>query len=85
MASGIEKIPGPGDAAKKAASLEQRRCILLAIIGATPPANIALTTSLERGMLTSIRGWLDDALSGKVGKLYWKRTGHSVATNTSSL
>ena len=67
MASGIDKIPGDTDAVKKAASLEQRRCILLAIIGSTSSTNAALLRCLEQGILTSIRVWLDEVLAGKVG------------------
>lgn len=69
MASSVDKIPGDGDTTSKLASLEQRRCILLAIMGSTAPDNVGLKRSLERGLLTAVRLWLDEILSGKVGKL----------------
>lgn len=50
--------------------LEQRRCILLAIIGSTSETmsdNATLKSLLNTGLLVTIKGWLDDVLAGKVG------------------
>ena len=50
--------------------LEQRRCILLAVIGSTSETmsdNPTLKSLLNTGLLVTIKGWLDDVLAGKVG------------------
>eukprot|EP00540_Astrosyne_radiata_P006707 CAMPEP_0116866362 /NCGR_PEP_ID=MMETSP0418-20121206/25980_1 /TAXON_ID=1158023 /ORGANISM="Astrosyne radiata, Strain 13vi08-1A" /LENGTH=812 /DNA_ID=CAMNT_0004501975 /DNA_START=803 /DNA_END=3241 /DNA_ORIENTATION=- len=67
MAKSIEQIPGEFDKNKKIASLEQRRGIILAIVGSTPPNNEALKRSLSNGLLASIRLWLEDILQERVG------------------
>mmetsp|Transcript_3862 Transcript_3862/g.5705 ORF Transcript_3862/g.5705 Transcript_3862/m.5705 type:complete len:830 (+) Transcript_3862:2315-4804(+) len=65
--SGLDKIPGDMTEAKRIAALEQRRCIVLAIIASTGPKNPSLLRILEKGLLTSLKSWLDDILNGKVG------------------
>lgn len=50
--------------------LEQRRCLLLAALGATAetvPGNSTLKNLLKAGLLITIKGWLDDILDSKVG------------------
>lgn len=45
----------------------QRRCILLAIIGSTPPSSASLRRLLFNGLLFVVKSWLDDILNGLVG------------------
>jgi len=45
----------------------QRRAILLAIIGATPPDNEALKGILNNGLLVTIKSWLDEILNVGLG------------------
>ena len=50
--------------------MEQRRCLLLATIGSTAesmPSNVTLEKLLQDGLLVTIKSWLDDILSGRVG------------------
>lgn len=61
------KIPGPLDVDKKRAVLEQRRCILLAIIACTPPTNPTIKAILSNGFLVVVKSWLDDILNGAIG------------------
>ena len=68
MADSIEKIPGDVDERKKSI-LAQRRCIILAIVGSTPPTNYSLARILQNGFLSTVKSWLDDILSGNVGEL----------------
>lgn len=56
--------------AQKSAVLEYRRCIILAIAGATPTSNAQLVQILTNGFLDSVKSWLDDILSGSVGEFY---------------
>ena len=67
-AESTEKVPASTDDLKKAA-LEQRRCILLAIVGATPGSSPSLERVLSDGYLSSVKSWLDDILTGSVGEL----------------
>jgi RNA recognition motif. (a.k.a. RRM, RBD, or RNP domain) len=69
MSKSTENIPGTLDNAAKVAALEQRRCILLAILSATPSNNDPLQKLLSLGLLTSLRPWLDDILNGTVGSV----------------
>ncbi|EJK45236.1 hypothetical protein THAOC_36153 [Thalassiosira oceanica] len=51
-------------------AMEQRRCLLLATIGSTAetmPSNPTLEKLLQDGLLVTIKSWLDDILSGRVG------------------
>lgn len=57
-----------GDGATQAAVLAQRRCIILAIVGATPTSNSALESILQAGFLSAVKTWLDDILNGTVGE-----------------
>lgn len=47
--------------------LEQRRCILLAIVGTTPPSSPSVSRLLSQGYLSHVKVWLDDILTGSVG------------------
>ena len=50
--------------------LEQRRCLLLAAVGSTAekvPTNATLKKLLTEGLLVTIKAWLDDILSSKIG------------------
>ena len=51
-------------------TLEQRRCLLLAVLGSTAenlPGNTTLKALMNAGLLITIKGWLDDILDDKVG------------------
>jgi hypothetical protein len=63
-----EKIPAASDEIKKAV-LEQRRAIILAIIGATPDSSPSLERVLSNGYLSGVKVWLDQVLDGSVGEL----------------
>lgn len=67
MSLSVGDIPGTEENSKKVAALEQRRCVLLAILAATSPNNESLHRILSDGLLTSLRPWLDDVLTGTVG------------------
>lgn len=67
MASGVLDIPGNIDLEAKAAMLSQRRCILLAMLDATPASNGVVSTILHNGLLLDIKPWLDDILNNMVG------------------
>lgn len=47
--------------------MSQRRCILLAIIGATNTSSTPLKIILEAGFLIVVKSWLDDTLQKAVG------------------
>lgn len=69
MAASVDNIPGDEtDLNKKKAILECRRCIILAIVGATPATNPSLPRILSNGYLGIVKNWLDDILKGSVGK-----------------
>lgn len=53
--------------AEKTKTLTQRRAIILAIIGATPPDSIALREILNNGLLVTIKSWLDELLNVGIG------------------
>lgn len=53
---------------EKNATLAQRRCIILAIVGSTPSSNISLSQILQDGFLKTVKSWLGDILSGSVGE-----------------
>ena len=67
MAENVLKIPGELDLDKKRAVVEQRRCILLAVIGSTPDTNPTMNTILSNGLLDVVKSWLDDILNGAIG------------------
>ena len=69
MSQNPENIPGSVETSKKVSALEQRRCILLAILSATPANNQALQQILSNGLLTSLKPWLEDILTGSVGSV----------------
>jgi hypothetical protein len=58
-----------GDNETKKAILAQRRCIILAFVGATPSSNSSLARVLQNGFLSTVKSWLDDILSGSIGEL----------------
>ncbi|KAL7570364.1 hypothetical protein ACA910_017203 [Epithemia clementina (nom. ined.)] len=60
----LDLIP---DQVQRASVLEQRRCLLLAIAGSTAPSSKTLERVLANGYLSTIKTWLDDTLSGRVG------------------
>ena len=70
MASSASDIPG--DTNTQMAILAQRRCIILAIVGATPSSNSSLGVIMQSGFLSAIKSWLDDILAGKVGEYRMK-------------
>jgi len=65
---GVDKIAADTDKAKKAV-LEQRRTIVLAVVGGTPTDSPSLSHLLAKGYLDSVKTWLDDILSGLDGKI----------------
>jgi hypothetical protein len=67
-AKSFEKIPAASDEIKKAV-LEQRRAIILAIIGATPENSPSLDRVLSNDYLSGVKVWLDQVLDGSVGEL----------------
>ena len=67
-AQSAEKIPATSDESKKAV-LEQRRAIILAIVGATPDSSPSLERVLSNDYLSGVKVWLDQVLDGSVGKL----------------
>eukprot|EP00546_Thalassionema_frauenfeldii_P000963 CAMPEP_0178931562 /NCGR_PEP_ID=MMETSP0786-20121207/21989_1 /TAXON_ID=186022 /ORGANISM="Thalassionema frauenfeldii, Strain CCMP 1798" /LENGTH=779 /DNA_ID=CAMNT_0020608473 /DNA_START=1987 /DNA_END=4326 /DNA_ORIENTATION=- len=69
MCNSADSIPGDIERSKKIAALEQRRCVVLAIIASTPPPNPSLNRILSRGLLTSLKPWLDDILTSNVGSV----------------
>jgi hypothetical protein len=59
----------PGDEPQsKIAALVSRRCIVLALVGSTPCGNSSLSAVLQNGYLSTVKLWMDDTLSGKVGE-----------------
>ena len=51
-------------------ALEQRRCLLLAVLGSTAesmPNNLSLISLMNAGLLVTIKSWLSDILEGNVG------------------
>jgi len=67
MCNSVASIPGDLERQKKIAALEQRRCVVLAIIASTPPMNPSLKGILSKGLLTLLKPWLDDILTSNVG------------------
>jgi hypothetical protein len=60
-------IPDPQT---KSRVLEQRRCLLLATVGATAEDssnNSTLKSILNAGFLVHVKSWLDDILAGTIG------------------
>lgn len=68
MAESASDVPADKDT--QMAILAQRRCIIIAIVGATPSSNSSLGLILQTGFLSKIKSWLDDILAGKVGESY---------------
>jgi hypothetical protein len=68
MADNLDSLSGDLVESKKAI-LAQRRCIILAIVGATSSSNITLASVLQHGFLSTVKSWLDDILGGSVGEL----------------
>eukprot|EP00934_Nitzschia_sp_Nitz4_P008153 Nitzschia sp. Nitz4//scaffold407_size10208//8033//9521//NITZ4_009082-RA/size10208-augustus-gene-0.3-mRNA-1//1//CDS//3329551138//8143//frame0 len=56
-----------GDHESKVAILTQRRCVILAVVGATPPGSSALPHIMRAGFVGSVKAWLDDILNGSIG------------------
>ena len=59
------------DSLKRTRVLEQRRCLLLAIVGSTAENssnNPTLRNILNSGFLVKVKMWLDDILAGNVGE-----------------
>jgi hypothetical protein len=67
MTSSIDSIPGSLDPASKALTLEQRRAVVIAIVGTTPASNESLKIVLESGVLVAFKSWLEDILNDVVG------------------
>eukprot|EP00581_Thalassiosira_minuscula_P001952 CAMPEP_0183747954 /NCGR_PEP_ID=MMETSP0737-20130205/67521_1 /TAXON_ID=385413 /ORGANISM="Thalassiosira miniscula, Strain CCMP1093" /LENGTH=819 /DNA_ID=CAMNT_0025983671 /DNA_START=1075 /DNA_END=3534 /DNA_ORIENTATION=+ len=64
--SAMKMASGSSDAS----TLEQRRCLLLAAVGSTAekmPSNRTLQNLLKAGLLSTVKAWLDDILTSKVG------------------
>lgn len=67
MTSSIDSIPGSLDPASKALTLEQRRAVVVAIVGSTPSNNETLRQVLDAGVLVAFKSWVDDILNEIVG------------------
>jgi hypothetical protein len=67
MASSLDGIAGETIESKKEI-LVSRRCIILALVGSTPIDTNALNIILTEGYLNAVKYWMDDILSGSVGK-----------------
>mmetsp|Transcript_16766 Transcript_16766/g.23671 ORF Transcript_16766/g.23671 Transcript_16766/m.23671 type:complete len:847 (-) Transcript_16766:382-2922(-) len=67
MAGSFDAIAGNIDQRQKVSILEQRRCVLLAIVGSTSSNNDSLVEILERGFLSTVKKWLADILSKTIG------------------
>ena len=63
----VESLPAPASAR----ALEQRRCLLLAVAGATPRSSQALEYILANDYLAHVKKWLSDITSSKVGTSYY--------------
>jgi len=63
----IDKITGEASAEIKQKTLDYRRCIILAIVGATPTENPSLELVLSDGYLAAVKLWLDNVLSTPEG------------------
>jgi hypothetical protein len=67
MASSLDGLAGDAIEIKKAI-LVSRRCIILALVGSTPIDTSSLTIILKDGYLSTVKHWMDDILSGSLGK-----------------
>lgn len=67
-AQSIENLPSQTDETLKIRSLVLRRSMLLAVAGGTPSDSPSLEQALARGYLDAVKLWLDDILSGSIGK-----------------
>lgn len=83
-AKDVSSIPAPSDELKKA-TLEQRRCILLAVVGGTPSNSPSLTRVLDKGFLVLVKTWLEDILSGSVGRFFFAYSSTIVCVIVSNL
>jgi hypothetical protein len=61
-------LSSAGDVGKKSV-LEQRRCLILAIVGSTSADFPSVSRIISNGYLSHIKVWLDEILKGSVGKL----------------
>ena len=50
-------------------TLDFRRCILLAVVGATPAGSPSVDLILANGYLDNVKSWLDDTLSSSEGRI----------------
>ena len=62
----VENI-GSANPASDRRTLDYRRCVVLAIVGATPAESPSVGRILTNGYLDSVKLWLDDTLSGSEG------------------
>jgi hypothetical protein len=63
----LDTVPEVSGDLKKAV-LEQRRCILLAVVGSASESSPSLERVLSDGFLGAVKVWLDQVLDGSVGK-----------------
>ena len=61
-------MPATSSDEEKASVLVRRRSILLALCAATPVEAKSLQSIIQNGYLTTVKGWLDDILSGGTGE-----------------
>jgi hypothetical protein len=67
MASSLDGVAGDTVENKKEI-LVSRRCLVLALVGSTPIDTGILAIILKDGYLNTVKQWMDDILSGSVGK-----------------
>jgi len=63
----IDKVSGAAEPDIKQKTLDYRRCVLLAIVGATPTESPSLDRILSDGYLLTVKSWLEEALSSSEG------------------
>ena len=63
----IDKVSGAAEPGIKQKTLDYRRCVLLAIVGATPTESPSLDRILSDGYLLTVKTWLEEALSSSEG------------------
>ena len=68
MAGGMLLMPTTSTPEEKVSVVVRRRSILLTICAATPVDAESIQGVIKNGLLTSVKGWLDDCVENAVGK-----------------
>lgn len=64
----VDKSLGSEEAEIGKKVLDYRRCVVLAIVGATPTESPSLGRILSDGYLASVKSWLDDIFRNSEGR-----------------